>query len=209
MRAPCSVLLEFMHMLNDGEWDAGQPLLSLAALNALIQLRCKYDCMNILAAAVGVYKPMQITPHRGLSSNLPVLAHKDGIAAALPAAYYRTLVAGNNNSLLLDGLTHQDGTRASLPPLGLCRCLIGRECLLAKQFQPGYTLGWLRTWPQSPTCGNAARWASPYSAASWTTTVLQGCTSSTRQGVRDALRCVRQGGGGGDGDQAQEGTGIL
>jgi hypothetical protein len=28
----------------------------------------------------------------------------------------------------------------------LCRCLIGRDRLLKKQFQPGYTLGWLRKW---------------------------------------------------------------
>jgi sulfur transfer complex TusBCD TusB component (DsrH family) len=86
----------------------------------LIQLWCKYDCTNILATAVacitrinpttldaydkalllvdGVYKPTQIAPHRGLSSNLTVLAHENGIAAALPAAYYCTLVVGNNNS---------------------------------------------------------------------------------------------------------------
>jgi hypothetical protein len=76
--------------------------------------------MNVLAAAVarimrinpttleayndalllvnGVYKPTQIAPHRGLSSNLAVLACENGIAAALPAAYYCTLVIGNNNS---------------------------------------------------------------------------------------------------------------
>jgi hypothetical protein len=90
------------------------------ALDALIQLGRKYDCTNILATAVaritrinpttldtyddtlllvnGVYKPMQIVPHRGLSSDLVVLVHENGIAAALSAAYYHTLVAGNNNS---------------------------------------------------------------------------------------------------------------
>jgi hypothetical protein len=40
--------------------------------------------------------------------------------------------------------------RVSLPPLGLCRCLIGRKRLLVKQFRPGYTLSWLHTWPQNP-----------------------------------------------------------
>jgi hypothetical protein len=33
-----------------------------------------------------------------------VLAHENGIAAALPPAYYRTLIVGNNN--LLVGLSH-------------------------------------------------------------------------------------------------------
>jgi hypothetical protein len=97
----------------------GQPLLPPAALGALIQLWRKYDHPNVLAAAVvritrinpttldaynnalllvnRVYKPTQIAPHRGLSFNLAVLARKNGIAAALPAVYYRTLVVGNNN----------------------------------------------------------------------------------------------------------------
>ncbi|KAJ7741489.1 hypothetical protein B0H14DRAFT_3515315 [Mycena olivaceomarginata] len=126
-----------------------------AALGTLIQLWRKYNYMNVLAAAVahiarinpttldtyddalllvnGVYKPTQIAPHRGLSSDLTVLAHENSIAAALSAAYYRTLVVGNNNSPLFDGLMCQDGTRASLPPLGPRRCLVGRECLLVKQ----------------------------------------------------------------------------
>ncbi|KAJ7712646.1 hypothetical protein B0H14DRAFT_3637630 [Mycena olivaceomarginata] len=169
------------------------------ALNALIQLGRKYDCTNILATAVahithinsmtlntyddalllinGVYKPTQITPHRGLSSDLAALACENSITAALPAAMAR-----------------------ARPSLDLRCCLIGRERLLVKQFQPGYTLGWLRAWPQSPTCGDAAGCASPYSATSWTTASLRGCTSSTRQGVPDALRRVREGGCRGDGD---------
>ncbi|KAJ7668828.1 hypothetical protein B0H14DRAFT_2657978 [Mycena olivaceomarginata] len=147
----------------------GQPLLPLVALNALIQPGCKYDYTNVLAAAVARIAHMNpqrstrtttpaahqwgIAPHRGLSSDLVVLAREHGIAAALPAMYYHTLVVGNNNSLLLDGLACQDGTcSASLPPLGLHRCLIGREHLLAKPFSqgPGYTLGWPRAWPQNP-----------------------------------------------------------
>ncbi|KAJ7336232.1 hypothetical protein DFH08DRAFT_813465 [Mycena albidolilacea] len=59
-------------------------------------------------------------------------------------------------------------------------CLIGHEHLLVKQFQPGYTLDWLHAWPQSPTCGDAVCCASPYSATSWMTVLLWGCTSSTR-----------------------------
>jgi hypothetical protein len=100
----------------------GQPLLPPTALGALIQLWCKYNYTNILAAAVahitcidpttlnayddalllvkGVYKPTQIAPYCGLSSDLMVLAHKHGITAALPATYYHTLVVGNNNSLV-------------------------------------------------------------------------------------------------------------
>ncbi|KAJ7701040.1 hypothetical protein B0H14DRAFT_3650629 [Mycena olivaceomarginata] len=200
----------------------GPALLPPAALGVLIQLWRKYDYTNVLAAAVamahitrinpttlnayddalllinGVYKLTQIAPHCGLSSDLAVLAHEHGIAVALSAAYYHTLVVGNHNLLLLDGLVRQDGTRASLPLLDLRHCLVGREHLLVKQFQPGYTLGWLRARPQSPACGDAARCASPYFAASWTTAPLWGCTSSTRQGVRYALRRMRQGGGRGN-----------
>ncbi|KAJ7772492.1 hypothetical protein B0H14DRAFT_3164791, partial [Mycena olivaceomarginata] len=101
--------------------SSGHPLLLPTALNVLIQLWRKYDCTNILATTVvrimhinpttlntydnalllvnGVYKPTQIAPHRGLSSNLAVLVHENSITAALPSAYYRTLVVGNNNSL--------------------------------------------------------------------------------------------------------------
>jgi hypothetical protein len=86
-------------------------LLPPAALGALIQLWRKYDYTNVLAAAVavahitrinpttlntyddvlllinGVYKPTQITPHCGLSSDLTVLAREHGITAALPACH--------------------------------------------------------------------------------------------------------------------------
>ncbi|KAJ7873827.1 hypothetical protein B0H14DRAFT_3557027 [Mycena olivaceomarginata] len=123
-------------------------LLPPTALGALIQLWRKYDYTNVLAAVVARIThinptTLDIVPHRGLSSNLTVLVREHGFAAALPATYYHTLVAGNNNSLLLDGLMHQDGTHASLPSLDLRRCLIGHGHLLVKQFQPGYTLGWL------------------------------------------------------------------
>jgi hypothetical protein len=57
-----------------------------------------YD--DALLLVNGVYKPTQIAPHHGLSSDLAVLAHENSIAAALPSTYYRTLVAGNNNSLV-------------------------------------------------------------------------------------------------------------
>ncbi|KAJ7693769.1 hypothetical protein B0H14DRAFT_3905828 [Mycena olivaceomarginata] len=174
--------------------NMGEPLLLPAALGALIWLRRKYDCTNILATTVahitrinpttlnayddalllvnGMYKPTQIAPHQRLSSDLAV-GHENGIAAALAC-----------HVQLLDGLTCQDGTRASLPPLSLCRCLVGRKRLLVKQFQSGYTLSWLRAWSQSPTCGDAAHCA-------------------------NALQRVREGGCRGDGNQAQEGVGGV
>ncbi|KAJ7350540.1 hypothetical protein DFH08DRAFT_958203 [Mycena albidolilacea] len=104
---------------------------------------------DVLLLVNGVYKPMQIAPHCRLSSDHVVLAHENSITAALPTAYYRTLVVGNNNSLvqLLDDLTHQDGMCTSLPPLDLHHCLISCKHLLVKQFQPGYTLSWLHAWP--------------------------------------------------------------
>ncbi|KAJ7797495.1 hypothetical protein B0H14DRAFT_2618868 [Mycena olivaceomarginata] len=139
----------------------------------------------------GVYKLTQIVPHRGLSSDLAVLACEHDIAAALPAAYYYcTLVVGNNNSLvqLLDGLTRQDGTCGSLPLLDLRRCLIGCGHLLVKQFQPGYTLGWLRVWLQSPTCAAQVRILPLHGRR-------RRCgATQARQGVPDALRRVCEGG---------------
>jgi hypothetical protein len=35
---------------------------------------------------------------------------------------------------------------AFLPPADLRRCVVGREKLLLKQLQPGYTLGWVQNW---------------------------------------------------------------
>jgi hypothetical protein len=50
-------------------------------------------------------------------------------------------------------MKREDGTVASLPLVDLRRCIIGRDRLLSKQFQPGYTLGWLRNW-QLSDCKN-------------------------------------------------------
>ncbi|KAJ7828550.1 hypothetical protein B0H14DRAFT_3466232 [Mycena olivaceomarginata] len=84
--------------------------------SVLIRLWRKYDFTNILATAVACI--MCINPTT-LDAYHDILLLVKGIAAALPAAYYRTLVVGNNNSPLLDGLMRQDGARVSLPPLDL------------------------------------------------------------------------------------------
>jgi hypothetical protein len=47
---------------------------------------------------------------------------------------------------LFDGFPRGDGTTASLTLIDLRRCILAREKLLKKQFQPGYTLWWLRNW---------------------------------------------------------------
>jgi hypothetical protein len=69
--------------------------------HSLLGLRaCSCQTYFIWHIVNRVYKLTQIMPHRRLSSNLAVLVHEHGIAAALSAAYYRTLVVGNNNSLV-------------------------------------------------------------------------------------------------------------
>ncbi|KAJ7857713.1 hypothetical protein B0H14DRAFT_2578281 [Mycena olivaceomarginata] len=80
-------------------------------------------------------------------------------------------------SFNLTVLAHENVIAAALPAVYYCTLVVGNNNSL---FQPGYTLGWLRAQSQSPTCGDAARCASPYSAASWTTASLWGCTSSIR-----------------------------
>ncbi|KAJ7841350.1 hypothetical protein B0H14DRAFT_3457513 [Mycena olivaceomarginata] len=181
MRAPRSVLLEFMHMLN-------------GALDALIQLRRKYDCTNILAAAVAHITRINPTTLDAYddaccSSTGCTNRHRSRPTAGSPSN--SVLVHENSHSgcHLPDGLAPQDGTRASLPPLDLRRCLIGREHLLVNQFQPGPRK---HARLQSPTC-----------AAQVHILPLHGqqrrCgAAQARQGVPDALRCVCQGGWRGD-----------
>ncbi|KAJ7794283.1 hypothetical protein B0H14DRAFT_3159142 [Mycena olivaceomarginata] len=129
----------------------GQPLLPLAALGAPIQLGRKYNLahitrinpttLNAYDDALLLVNGVCVQPDADCATTgSPPTSQCWRMSTAsqrpLPAVYYRTLVVGNNNSPLLDGLT-----RASLPLLDLCRCLIGRErlprCCGAAQVRQG------------------------------------------------------------------------
>ncbi|KAF8170315.1 hypothetical protein K438DRAFT_1614267 [Mycena galopus ATCC 62051] len=140
-----------------------QTALPLAELGALIRLGRKYDFKNLLDSAVvritfenpttldefqalranGPYKPTRIAHCPGFYLDLLILIRENNIVSALPVAYFHAI---KYNSLLHDGNPRVDKTPASLPSVDLRTCVLGRERLLTEQFQPGYTLGWLREW---------------------------------------------------------------
>ncbi|KAF8178636.1 hypothetical protein K438DRAFT_1844146 [Mycena galopus ATCC 62051] len=144
-----------------------QKALPLAAIGALIRMGRKYDFKTLLDSAVARitfenpatldefdamdvdnagYEPTRITNSHGFFFDLLVLAQENGIVSALPAASFRALTTASLAELF-QGIQRADETLATLPLAELQRCVIGREKLLTKQYQPGYTLGWLRKWP--------------------------------------------------------------
>ncbi|KAF8178644.1 hypothetical protein K438DRAFT_1977875 [Mycena galopus ATCC 62051] len=151
-----------------------QPALPLAAVAAFIRLGRKYDFKIVLDSAVdritfenpktldeydallvdGTHKPTRLLPYRSLYFDMLTLARENNIVSALPVAYFRALRCGL--AQLLDGIRRRDESLASLSSADLRLCLFGRERLVSKQFQPGYTLGWLRTWPYTD-CGDPSR----------------------------------------------------
>ncbi|KAJ6497612.1 hypothetical protein C8R45DRAFT_1093963 [Mycena sanguinolenta] len=156
-----------------------QTALPLPVVGALIRLGRKYDFKNILDSAVarvtdqnpttleeyhawvvdGNYKPTRIISYPDYAIDVLTLARANNIGLALPVAYYRTLTRSTNQ--LLHAAQSKDEASPSLALIDLGRCFVGRQRLVAKQFQPGYTLGWLREWPfadcESPAKCSAKR----------------------------------------------------
>ncbi|KAF7351128.1 BTB domain-containing protein [Mycena sanguinolenta] len=151
----------------------GQPALTLAAVGALIRLGRKYDFQTIFESAMaritsenpttleaydaligddGIYKPTRIADCGGFRFELLTLVRENNILSALPVAYYRA--SHHRLKTLLD--VSQKGTPLFLAPLDLGRCLIGRERLMCKQFQPNYSLGFLLE-AQHPGCRSPAQ----------------------------------------------------
>ncbi|KAJ6519054.1 hypothetical protein C8R45DRAFT_11752 [Mycena sanguinolenta] len=138
-----------------------QKVIPLPVLGALIRLGRKYDFKDLLHSAVervtaeypetvekylampGTFQAIE--PYKGIDFDMVTLLSENKIFTALPSAYYHA-VKTTTLSDLLDGIPKEDGTRASLSEVDRHRCVIGRQTLLFKQFEPGYSLGWLRKW---------------------------------------------------------------
>ncbi|KAF7370433.1 BTB domain-containing protein [Mycena sanguinolenta] len=107
----------------------------LPAVGALIRLGRKYDFKDYLNLAVArladtfpttfeAYLPHElltttITPYLGVFFDMITLASENDILSVLPAAYYYVICVYTQDELFQ-----------------------GREKLLMKQFQPGYSFGW-------------------------------------------------------------------
>ncbi|KAF8178637.1 hypothetical protein K438DRAFT_1938713 [Mycena galopus ATCC 62051] len=155
---------------------ATKTALPLAAVGALIRLGRKYDFKTLLDSAVaritfenpttleeydalfvnGVHKPTRISrdDEDWFYFDLLAIARENSILSALPIACLHTLNSGI--ARLVNGIPRADGTLASLLPVDLLRCLVGRERLLCNQFLPGCAMGWLLEL-QHPECSNPAR----------------------------------------------------
>ncbi|KAK7025094.1 BTB domain-containing protein [Favolaschia claudopus] len=87
----------------------------------------------------------------GLTRDIASLANENKLLTVLPAAYYS--LSMHTASKLLTQIQRRDSTMvASLPTIDLCRCAVGREEAFKTQFQPGFTLGWIRKWDFADLC---------------------------------------------------------
>ncbi|KAJ6497616.1 hypothetical protein C8R45DRAFT_926289 [Mycena sanguinolenta] len=137
-----------------------QTALPLAVVGSLIRLGRKYDFKTLLDSAVacltshnpttlaeydGKSKPTRIKPYPGCSLDLLTLARENNLRLVLPFAYYRALRCRTDQ--FLHAAQRKEATAQSSSLEDLCRCFNARQRLATKQFQPGYTLGWMREWP--------------------------------------------------------------
>ncbi|KAF7370421.1 BTB domain-containing protein [Mycena sanguinolenta] len=160
--------------------------LKLPVIGALIRLGCKYDFKDLFDAAVArimVECPTTLEDYDLVSDSFKNIEHyigldfdlislaSENILAALPSAYYGA-VTGFSLAGLFDGIQRDDGTVAHLGGLDLRRCVVAREKLLVKQFEPGYTLGWAQKW-DFDGCENSAQ-----------------CRTSRETVLRENLECA-------------------
>ncbi|KAK7025113.1 BTB domain-containing protein, partial [Favolaschia claudopus] len=135
-----------------------QKLLPFPVVRALIRLGRKYDFKYLYDSALARLTTLfpvtlkgydvsysTIEVYNGLTRDVIWLARKNNILSVLPAAYH-FLLSHETTIRLLQGAERMDGTLAVLPVPDLFKCIFGRERLFKTQFQPGYTLGWLRKW---------------------------------------------------------------
>ncbi|KAJ6519059.1 hypothetical protein C8R45DRAFT_1065863 [Mycena sanguinolenta] len=131
-----------------------QQTLPLPAVRALIRLGSKYNYKGLRDSAVARVMAQCPTTLEGYDRPGAAVQWYDGFEFDM-ATLEESFVG-----IPKRGGTHiRDGTRASLSPVDLQRCAIGRQKLLVKQFEPGYTFGWARKWEftdcTSPVvCGN-------------------------------------------------------
>ncbi|KAF7370408.1 BTB domain-containing protein [Mycena sanguinolenta] len=138
-----------------------QKTLSLPVLRALLRLGRKYgfkDLRDSAATRITTEYPTTLQEndalpdswetiewYEGMIFDIVTLISENNILTALPLACYRAVQLTTIDDLF-DGILKEDGTRASLSPGDLRRCLRARQKLLVKQFEPGYTFGWARKW---------------------------------------------------------------
>ncbi|KAJ7270066.1 hypothetical protein B0H12DRAFT_823555 [Mycena haematopus] len=146
--------------------------LPLSAVAALIRLGRKYDFKELLESAMWrltfefpatleeydrmrPYKPTRLLGQSGLTFDIISLARENDILSVLPCAYYRAVSIFPLNDLLA-GIPRPDGTLASLAPVDLHQCLLGREKLKHVQFQKEYAYGWFRFWSPGEDCSGGS-----------------------------------------------------
>ncbi|KAF7370413.1 BTB domain-containing protein [Mycena sanguinolenta] len=128
------------------------------AIRAFIRLGRKYEFKDFLNLAVGrltVEFPNTLEAFDALESELQTIAEYPGvffdilalasennILSVLPAAYFFVIDEYTLDELF-EGIKKADGTMATLSPLHLHNSVAGREKLLLRQFQSGYTLEWV------------------------------------------------------------------
>ncbi|KAF8146874.1 hypothetical protein K438DRAFT_1868531, partial [Mycena galopus ATCC 62051] len=150
-----------------------QAALPLEAIGALIRLARKYDFKDLLDLVIArltfehpttleqfdartTAKPTRIVPYRGMEFEIISLAREYGILSVLPSAYYR-VASGFKLEEFIEGILRSDGTLASLAPVDLRRCLLGREKLTYAQVKEDYARGWYRFWTPDDNCTTAAQ----------------------------------------------------
>ncbi|KAJ7188672.1 hypothetical protein C8R46DRAFT_1055465 [Mycena filopes] len=140
--------------------DAAVPFPLVASL---VRLGRKYDFKDLLASAVArlTYEypttldeyiarqsnppaAARILPYKGITMDVVNLAIENNISTILPSAYGRLL--SYSLEQLLDGISRSNGTSSSLSPSNLRTCVVGRQHILVKQYQPQQGLGWTRKW---------------------------------------------------------------
>ncbi|KAJ7502995.1 hypothetical protein B0H11DRAFT_613848 [Mycena galericulata] len=156
-----------------------QMKLPFPAIAALVRLGRKYDFLDLLKSAVEwltfdnpstieeydasftatpyAHERKSIIVYPGLSFDILTLAREHDILSVLPFAYYRVIYL-SDQAALFDGVSRGDGTSATLAPIDVRKCVLGREGLVQSQWKTQHTAGWLKsqasdgcTRPQ--TCG--------------------------------------------------------
>ncbi|KAJ7502979.1 hypothetical protein B0H11DRAFT_2188099 [Mycena galericulata] len=139
-----------------------QKTLPFPAVAALIRLGRKYNFREVLDTTVEritfenpttldeyvalgeneEYTPTRIAHSAGILYDVLTLARENDILSALPCAYYRVMNS-RDQAQMFTGIPRGDGTSATLCPLDLQRCVLGRQKLMQDQWKAGYTLNWL------------------------------------------------------------------
>ncbi|KAJ7255421.1 hypothetical protein B0H12DRAFT_1218768 [Mycena haematopus] len=144
----------------------GQKKFPLAGVGALIRMGRKYDFKDFFESGVARLRaeyPTTFEEYEAVANTTKTIAYYDdldfdvialaienNIFSVLPCAYY--YLARRSLDSLFDKIEKEEGTMAVVHLIHLRRCVVGRQKLLLKQFQPGYTLGWALNGSTAPGC---------------------------------------------------------